>query len=108
MTKKIIDKNTYKKMGITRCDCCGRHVSELKPFTKKEFPNIGAGEGHFLIKRFRRMGPYNEESVEAWRKWYEVREEFIGTGDDLKDSLTWMQFKFGYEKEEKVHFVDQF
>jgi hypothetical protein len=108
MTTKIIDKNTYKKMGITRCDCCGRHINELKPFTKQEFPNIGANEGQFLIWRYRRMGPYNEESVEAWYEWYKVYDEFVGTGDNGKDSLTWMQLKYGKEKGEELYYADQF
>ena len=36
-----------------RCDCCGRHISELKPFGGPGDPLVGDFTGAYLIKKFR-------------------------------------------------------
>jgi hypothetical protein len=64
-----------------RCDCCGRHLSELKPFCKAGDPVLDDLEGALLVKRFREcMAPdrkfdaiwgiytWNCESEEDYRK----------------------------------------
>lgn len=35
------------------CECCGRHVSELKPFGGPGDPLVGDFTGAFLVKHFR-------------------------------------------------------
>ena len=34
-----------------RCQCCGRHISELEPFNDPEYPECN---GHYLVRNFRR------------------------------------------------------
>lgn len=36
-----------------RCECCGRHISELKPFGGPGDPLVGDFSGAFLVKHFR-------------------------------------------------------
>jgi hypothetical protein len=48
-----------------RCDCCRRHISELKPFGKAGDPLVGDFEGALLLKTYRREGPYDEKAVSA-------------------------------------------
>ena len=45
-----------------RCDCCDKHVSELKPFGKAGDPLVGDFDGALLVKKYRPSGPYNEEA----------------------------------------------
>ena len=47
-----------------RCDCCGKHISELKPFGKEGDPLVGDFNGELLVKRFR-GGPIDEETENA-------------------------------------------
>jgi hypothetical protein len=72
MTTKIIDNNDFVLFGsISKekdlkgkariminpppkdrcCECCGRHISELKPFGKAGDPLVGYFEGKLLIKK---------------------------------------------------------
>jgi hypothetical protein len=46
-----------------RCECCGRHISELKPFGKAGDPLVGDFEGALLLRNFRTM-----IDSEAWSK----------------------------------------
>lgn len=43
-----------------RCECCGKHISQLEPYDKPGFY-----KGAYLIKTFRRFGSYNEEAENA-------------------------------------------
>jgi hypothetical protein len=52
--------------GFRRCDSCGRHISELKPFGKAGYPLVGDFEGALLIKKFRPMEHYYEKAETAW------------------------------------------
>jgi len=38
-----------------RCECCGKHTSELKPFGKAGDPLVGDFDGKLIIKTFRAM-----------------------------------------------------
>ena len=49
-----------------RCNCCGRHLSELKPFGKAGDPMVGDFDGALLIKKFRPDFPYDEGAEKAW------------------------------------------
>jgi len=48
-----------------RCECCGRHVSELKPFGGAGDPLVGDFKGATLVKTFRRMAPPGIHSYEV-------------------------------------------
>ena len=83
MTTKIIDNNGVVSLGSIssetdlkekarininpppedgRCDCCGRHISELTPFGKAGDPLVGDFDGELLIKKLRAVGPYDEKA----------------------------------------------
>jgi len=76
-----------------RCECCGRHLSELKPFGKAGDPLVGDFEGALLVKTWRPMGPYDEEAEKATE---EAMECFSNEG--YEDPLEWMIGKYGEEK----------
>lgn len=47
-----------------RCDVCGRHISELKPYGKAGDPLVGDFEGVYLIKFFRPDGYLGREQLD--------------------------------------------
>jgi len=51
-----------------RCECCGRHISELEPFNSSGDSFLDDFKGALLVKMFRPMGPYDEESERAWNE----------------------------------------
>ena len=54
------------------CECCGKHISELKPFGKAGDPLVGDFDGFHLVKTFRTMCPRIEEEekkVNAIKDW---------------------------------------
>jgi len=40
-----------------RCECCGRHIKDLKPFGGKGDPLVGDFKGALLVKTFRESVP---------------------------------------------------
>ena len=84
------DLNLKPKISINppptdeRCDCCGRHINELKHFGKAGDLLVGDFEGALLVKTFRRMGPYNEESEKAWCTLYKDRNDLAD--DECKET----------------------
>lgn len=60
-----------------KCNCCGKSMSELKPFGKAGDPLVGDFDGALLVKSFRTMAPHDEnldklvEAVEDWEKFFE-------------------------------------
>ena len=85
------------------CDCCGRHISELKPFGKAGDPLVGDFDGAFLVKTWRRDGPYDNEAVAAM----EEAESFY-RNEGFKEPLDWMVRKYGKERGEDLHWKAQF
>ena len=83
-----------------RCNCCGRHVSELEPFGKAGDPFVGDFEGALLIKKFRRLGPYNEEAEKAL---FEADKFLSDAGRKGEDPKHWMLKVYGKEKGEKLY-----
>jgi rubredoxin len=52
-----------------RCEVCGRHVSELKPFGGAGDPLVGDFTGVFLVKKFRSMAPpLTEKQLNHYRE----------------------------------------
>ena len=76
-----------------RCTCCGRHISELKPFGKAGDPLIGDFDGEYLVKTWRPAGPYDEEAEKAVR---EAEQRFSKEG--YESSLEWLIDVYGEEK----------
>ena len=83
-----------------RCNCCGRHISELEPFGKAGDPLVGDFEGALLIKKFRRFGPYNEEAEKAL---FEADKFLSDAGRKDEDLRHWMLKVYGKEKGEKLY-----
>lgn len=69
MLRRIDKKKMAKEVKISinpppsnkRCEGCGRHISELKPFGKEGDPLMGNFEGAMLIKTFRPLGVAQKE-----------------------------------------------
>jgi hypothetical protein len=49
-----------------RCDCCGRHISELTPFNKNDDPLVGECDGELLMITRRRLTAYDEKAEKAY------------------------------------------
>jgi len=81
-----------------RCTCCGRHISELKPFGSPGDPVVGDFSGELLIKTFRPLGPYNEEALKAME---EAQKALPGE----EDPLPWFISRYGKEKGEKLYWA---
>jgi hypothetical protein len=80
-----------------RCDCCGRHISKLKPFGGPGDPLVGDFSGALLIKKFRPDGPYDEEAEKAYN---EAEACYKQAGfDDIDGYLT---SRYGQEIGERI------
>lgn len=88
--------------GDGRCDVCGRHMSELKPFGGPGDPLVGDFSGELLIKRFRLDWPQDEEAEKAWEEAEKARKD---PGSD--DTLPWFIAKCGKEKGTKFYWSGQ-
>jgi len=73
------------------CRVCGRHMSELKPFGGPGDPLVGDFTGELLVKKWRPMGPYNEEAEKAWK-------EAETEAKEPKDIEHWLITKYGKKK----------
>ena len=60
--KPIIHINPPPRSG--RCQCCGKHIDELKPFGGKGDPLVGDFTGAKIIKNYRAMS--NKDSDKIW------------------------------------------
>jgi hypothetical protein len=80
-----------------RCDVCGRHISELKPFGGPEDPLMGDFTGELLIKQWRPLGPYNEEAVKAAEEAEKALAVPRNKPLESKDVLEWYISRYGKE-----------
>lgn len=78
-----------------KCERCGKHISELKPFGKAGDPLNGDFNGALLLKTFR---PMCEETIEEYEK---ILAEC--TGDNTEE----LELKYGKEKVEHTFLYDQ-
>jgi len=116
MATKIIDNNGVVSFGsisgeedlklkprininppptVRRCNCCGRHINELKPFGKAGDPLVGDFEGALLVKKYRPAGPYDEDAERALKR---AEKHLADAGYKGKDPLEWMIKEYGKEK----------
>lgn len=86
-----------------RCECCGKHVSELKAFGGAGDPLVGDFTGSLLVKNFRAMHYHIEELDKVLAEVYEACR---GTEqwEDFEDELI---KRVGKEKAEEYMFYDQ-
>jgi hypothetical protein len=87
-----------------RCMCCGRHISELKPFGKAGDPLVGDFDGAFLVKKFRSLGPHNEEAVKALEN---AEKHLAEIARKSEDPLHWRISVYGKEKGEYFYWASQ-
>jgi hypothetical protein len=69
------DKNEFSYLcrevtDYDGCDCCGRHISQLKPFGKAGDPLNGNFDGALLVKTFRSCAYPNKELDEFMNEFY--------------------------------------
>ena len=76
-----------------RCDGCGRHLSELKPFGKAGDPLVGDFDGALLVKQFRSDAPPDEELNK-------IINELFDSEDDYDKVLNKLIDKYGQEEAE--------
>jgi hypothetical protein len=86
-----------------KCDCCGRHISELKPFGAPgdDLP-WGKFTGAYLVKRPRPLMPYCEEVDRAFLEAQKCYEK-----DGFKNAEGWLINKYGKEEGEWITFASQ-
>jgi hypothetical protein len=82
-----------------KCECCGRHISVLKPYGGPGDPLVGDFSGAYLVKKFRPDAPYNEEAEAACKMAEECYES-----DGFDGPLDWMIEKHGEEKGENLYY----
>jgi hypothetical protein len=84
-----------------RCDCCGRHISELTPFGGRGDPMAGDLSGVLLNKMYRRTIQPDEEVLKAW---HEAEKRYKADGYD--NSYEWLKAKYGQEKAHELVELD--
>ena len=79
------------------CQCCRRHISELKPFGGPDDPLVGDFSGAMLIKIWRAFGPFCEKEESAYK---EAQMRFEKEG--FLDPMAYLVDKYGPEEAEKI------
>lgn len=82
-----------------RCDCCKRHISQLKPFGKAGDPLAGDFDGALalLVKTFRWDFPHDEQ----YEEFKKIMKEFFGgcrSTEDFDKAKGRLIEKFGQEE----------
>jgi len=86
-----------------KCECCGRHTSELRPFGKAGDPLVGDFDGVLLLKNFRAMTWHREE-------WDDILKEVY---EQCRNTESWEDFEsdlikqVGEEKAQELLSYDQ-
>jgi hypothetical protein len=85
-----------------RCEKCGKHVSELKPFGGPGDPLVGDFTGTLLLKNYRSM--YEGQPIEEYEK---ILSEVAYDIDNQTDNIKELEDKYGKELLDKVITYDQ-
>jgi hypothetical protein len=80
-----------------RCECCGRHVSELKPFGGPGDPLRGDFTGELLLCVYRPFGPFHEGAEKIFR---EAEKRYKDEG--YKDVYEYLEYEYGPEDAEEI------
>jgi hypothetical protein len=80
-----------------RCDCCGKHVSELIPYGGPGDPLQGDHTGMLLVRQYRPMFDTRKEE-KAFQEAQKRYEE-----DGFKDPEQWLINKYGKERAKEIH-----
>ena len=95
--KGIININPPPADG--KCNCCGRHINELKPFGKAGDPLVGDFDGALLVKKYRTALPPPDPETQ------EIFDRFIGNrepGVDYDKAKKLLVQEFGAEDAETI------
>jgi len=84
-----------------KCERCGKHISELKPYGKEGDPLVGSFDGALLVKTFRSMC---EERIEEFEI---LLAEYKYDNDTKGDNMKELEEKHGKEKMEQAFFYEQ-
>jgi hypothetical protein len=85
-----------------RCECCGKHISELKPFDVSGDSLVAFSTGKLLRINLRPLGYYDEEAERAWK---EADHRYKVDGYD--NPTNWMIDKYGKEKAILMSYANQ-
>ena len=79
-----------------RCDCCGKHVSEIIPYGGMGDPLLHDYSGLLLLKRYRPM-------FDTRKEYAALKEaEMSFQKDGMKDPEEWLVAKYGREEAERI------
>ena len=70
-----------------KCECCGKHMSELKPFGKAGDPLVGDFDGALLVKKFRTELPPPDIRLEKIFQWMLLNCKPKGDNESIEDLL---------------------
>jgi hypothetical protein len=81
-----------------RCQCCGRHENELKPFGKAGDPLVGDFDGALLVKIWGPLGPSDEEAERIYEEYFNNDQ----TESQRKKAKQLMVLHYGEEEAEGI------
>jgi hypothetical protein len=97
-----------------KCNRCGKHVDELKPFGKEGDPLVGNFEGQKLVKAYRTMldnarrnSDNNNERIEQWNKYEQILSEYHYDDPNKSDNMDEIITKYGEETVNNAFMYDQ-
>jgi hypothetical protein len=85
-----------------KCQCCGRHISELKPYGKAGDPLLGDFGGGLLVKRWRHEGPFDEAAESAMEEALRCYKD-----EGFEYASDWLMSKYGRERGDELAFRAQ-
>jgi hypothetical protein len=86
-----------------RCQACGKHISELKPFGGPGDPLDGDLSGELLVVRWRHICPYDETIEAAEKAWQEAEKS---VANKMQIGL-WLSVKYGAEAADNIFFAHE-
>ena len=84
-----------------KCDCCGKHILELKPFGGPGDPLERDYTGALLVKAYVPVAPYIEEVDKALQEAKRCYKS-----DGFENEYDWLIDKYGEEKTEAFYYAD--
>jgi hypothetical protein len=85
-----------------KCMCCGRHMSELKPFGKAGDPLVGDFDGALLVKKFRTFLPPPDNRLE---KTFQRMLLNCQTKDENECDIDMLTREYGEEDAKAIWFM---
>lgn len=84
------------------CSCCLRHAGELKPYGGPDDPLVGDFTGAKLVKKYRPLGPYDEEAEKIIDEGYQSY-----LADGFENCFDWVVDKYGEKKGSEIWISSQ-